>query len=378
MDLFNCISNILATNLNAGDKAFYGEKKFQRHRFFSAILLTIGAIVSALFWFWDYSLARDLAYNTIHLRLILMLIIAIPALYLYINLRSNYFCIIYTSSMLFGYLVLLLIMQNIHLESVYNTGAFLIFFMFVPILNLQLNNTQSVVHILAVTLSPNLFYLLGYTNNLDLLNYNILALTFAMPLLIMVLILNQLITKAFVSHYQLLAQKSAAEDLARKDTLTETFNKRAFHEFGEKLFLQARRYKRPLSLIMLDIDFFKSVNDEHGHIAGDDALRQTAQIIADQARGADIFCRIGGEEFALLLPETNLIESKKVAERIREKVKDHSFALNDGTSIHLTVSLGISVSSETVTSFHELIQNADKALYEAKDAGRNKIATVMD
>lgn len=169
----------------------------------------------------------------------------------------------------------------------------------------------------------------------------------------------------------LLQVNEKLNQLASKDSLTNIFNRRMLEEFINQEIIKSKRYKYNLSLIMIDIDHFKDVNDRFGHQTGDEVLVKLAEIISLNIRKADIFGRWGGEEFIVLLPETNLDEAYIVAENIRQKVQEYAFD-KVGTK---TVSLGISEFRQN-EDILELIKRADDAMYEAKRTGRNKVMTI--
>ncbi len=126
---------------------------------------------------------------------------------------------------------------------------------------------------------------------------------------------------------------------------------------------------------MADLDYFKAVNDRHGHLAGDTLLRRTAQVIAGELRGTDAVGRYGGEEFLLVLPETDLQGATAVAEKVRCQVQDTLVPLEDGPPLRATVSIGLAtLGGEGNLTSRDLIAAADRALYEAKSAGRNRVA----
>lgn len=159
--------------------------------------------------------------------------------------------------------------------------------------------------------------------------------------------------------------------LARTDTLTGINNRRYFFEVAVHEFNAAARYGHPLSAIMFDIDHFKELNDTYGHQAGDDMLRNLAQLTRQHLRDADILARYGGEEFVILLPYTRLKQACLVAERIREKVSAFRLVVN-GAEVGITLSLGVAEFDLQTDSLDKLIQRADQAMYEAKNGGRNR------
>lgn len=161
--------------------------------------------------------------------------------------------------------------------------------------------------------------------------------------------------------------------LAVTDELTGLYNRRHLFARGEEDIEHALRYGRPLSLIMVDVDHFKEVNDRYGHEAGDEALVLLASILSSELRNVDCVGRIGGEEFALLMPETTAEAACEVATRLINKVAETKMALQDGNSIRLTISVGVVTRQENETSMNAFLRRADAALYEAKSSGRNRI-----
>lgn len=161
-------------------------------------------------------------------------------------------------------------------------------------------------------------------------------------------------------------------DMSIKDGLTEVFNRRFFDGRLKEEFERHKRYIRPLSLVILDIDFFKKVNDKYGHQCGDFILKSLSSIIAASIRNMDILARYGGEEFCCLLLETNLSSALGVAERFRKTISEYKFNFNNH-SIRVTISLGISELKEGTDSPDVLLKEADDALYKAKKTGRNKV-----
>jgi diguanylate cyclase (GGDEF)-like protein len=160
--------------------------------------------------------------------------------------------------------------------------------------------------------------------------------------------------------------------LSTVDGLTQIFNKRYFTDTLERELSRARRYDRPLALMMFDIDHFKRCNDTFGHRAGDHVLRQVAELVRDRSRKVDVVARYGGEEFAVILPEIDLHGAAKFAETIREMVEQTRFVF-EGRHIPLTVSVGVAELEPHIANADDLIQTADGRLYRAKQSGRNRV-----
>lgn len=160
--------------------------------------------------------------------------------------------------------------------------------------------------------------------------------------------------------------------LATHDPLTELYNRRQFIEMADKEIARAIRHARPLSLCIVDVDLFKPVNDRYGHISGDEVLRQIASLLRTHARSDDLAARIGGEEFALLLPECDAEAARTFAERLREAVAAAVFTPG-GEPQRITVSIGIADMAPGRDTRPALMATADAALYRAKSEGRNRV-----
>ena len=161
--------------------------------------------------------------------------------------------------------------------------------------------------------------------------------------------------------------------LANIDPLTKSLTRRHFFNMAESEFLRYSRYRRPLSILILDADDFKNINDTYGHHAGDIVLRSFSLVALEQKRAQDTFGRLGGEEFGLLLPETNLEQARIVAERI-QKAWEQTPSNMDGEMIHSTVSVGGAEAAQNDKSFEDTLRRADRMLYKAKERGKNQVA----
>jgi diguanylate cyclase (GGDEF)-like protein len=171
---------------------------------------------------------------------------------------------------------------------------------------------------------------------------------------------------------ELADQAETLERLACVDGLTGLNNRRHFLTLAEGEWSRFQRYGRPLALLMIDIDFFKSVNDTYGHDAGDAVIKAVTDILHRRKRTSDIAGRLGGEEFALILPETSFDSAAVAGERLRQLVAGRAI-VTESHSISVTISVGVSVADATMSGFDELLKQADIALYEAKDSGRNRV-----
>jgi two-component system cell cycle response regulator len=168
-------------------------------------------------------------------------------------------------------------------------------------------------------------------------------------------------------------------EMAITDALTGLHNRRYMETHLATLAEQASSRGKPLALMILDIDFFKSINDTYGHDAGDDVLREFAVRIRKSIRGIDLACRYGGEEFVIVMPETDLTVAGMVAERLRRSIAGETFAVNKGTKrIDVTISIGLATLDHKGEPVADVLKRADMALYQAKHDGRNRVVSTAD
>lgn len=168
------------------------------------------------------------------------------------------------------------------------------------------------------------------------------------------------------------AKNLLLREQAERDGLTRLYNHRFFLDALEREFARAKRYRRPLSLLMIDLDGFKAINDTCGHPQGDQVLRQISTLILQSVRFVDLVARYGGDEFALLLPETDVREGVRLAERLLREIKKYPF-LHDGRVFPLSASMGIVGCRPNHASAGTFLKDADRALYESKRRGRSRV-----
>nr|WP_315231569.1 diguanylate cyclase [uncultured Albidiferax sp.] len=187
--------------------------------------------------------------------------------------------------------------------------------------------------------------------------------------------INQINRQLAEQNALLQSLNSALELLAANDSLTGLANRRTLMDLGAKECKRAERFQHPLSVLMVDIDSFKSVNDNWGHLVGDRVICAVADICRLRTRGGvDTVARLGGEEFVVLLPETTVAHAQLLAEALRDAVAQQELVVNDdGERVAFTVSIGVAPLGADGQSFEQLLNNADKALYKAKQTGRNNV-----
>lgn len=162
---------------------------------------------------------------------------------------------------------------------------------------------------------------------------------------------------------------------ARLDPLTGIANRRRLEEQGEQEVARARRFRRPLSMLLLDLDHFKSINDRYGHATGDHVLQAVARLVGNNLRQTDLFARLGGEEFVALLPETDLDTAQSLAEQLRHLLSFTPLR-HEGVEIEVTASIGVAAYCPELSSVAAILRAADEALYAAKAGGRNQVVVV--
>ncbi len=168
------------------------------------------------------------------------------------------------------------------------------------------------------------------------------------------------------------------ERLAMTDELTGILNRRSFFSRGAEEVNRFLRYQAPLTLLILDIDGFKKINDTYGHMAGDQVLKDFVGALQRNLRRTDILARLGGEEFGIILQNTGKGNASVAAEKLRMAVEKQSCVVNEGQTVNVTVSIGVAAANDEVQSFETLLRNADAALYRAKDQGRNRVFLMVD
>jgi diguanylate cyclase (GGDEF)-like protein len=159
--------------------------------------------------------------------------------------------------------------------------------------------------------------------------------------------------------------------VATRDFLTGLFNRRHFFDVGEKLFSRAYRSEKPIAVALIDIDFFKQVNDSHGHNIGDVVLVKIAELLTSSLRASDLVARFGGEEFGFLLPNVSADDAFSIFEKLRDSIAKTPIQLPDSTTLKITVSIGVCTTPEE--NLETALIKADKLLYQAKKSGRNRV-----
>ncbi len=184
---------------------------------------------------------------------------------------------------------------------------------------------------------------------------------------------NFISAKLEEANHEMAKMNQKLREMSYKDDLTGIYNRRYFNLALEEEIRRAERYRHTFSLVILDIDHFKLINDEHGHASGDKVLADIGRILKEDSRSSDVVCRFGGEEFAVILPETDVDNGRFFAEKMLQSVRRHDFVLDSELTVKVTTSAGVSMYPSGGDNFEDLVNTADKALYRAKSEGRDRV-----
>ncbi len=224
--------------------------------------------------------------------------------------------------------------------------------------------------VVAIVITPvTLWIITQNTSSASIIALSFCALTLLSCLVYSSKIMTDAITQNLLKNYELAHEKEKVEYLARKDELTDLYNRRAFYEQLIEIGTYCERHNESLSIIVADIDHFKAINDKYGHFAGDLALMKIGEIFDRHTRTSDICARIGGEEFGILIRTGDTSEALNLAEKLRAAIASHPVEF-EGDTFSITASFGV---ASGAANFSEIVKKADLAMYDAKSQGRNKV-----
>lgn len=361
----------LSSRKSSFDKAEYYESKFEDTIHVSNFAILIGGFFGACLWGWDWIIDPAAAPDTLFPRLAyLLLYVSIFLLKRMTNRRLsaafNYFLLSYSTLLLYSILGFL---SQGHLKGIIGFVMILAFSLLVGFPYSLLQNSIGVFVVTAVPMVTALFF----TPNHDrfILEYAAFLIPFAFNILIFHFLLDIMYQEIYLTRKELRVR-------ARTDSMTGLFNRGHFIHLCEQVILMSKRKERAVSMMYLDLDHFKRVNDRFGHGTGDIVIVSVATLLKQFCRESDVVSRMGGEEFGICLPETNLKEALEVAERIRESISEHIFS-SIGTREPFSVTISIGLSScycgDENKGLERLLVEADTALYEAKNSGRNSVCS---
>ena len=344
----------------------YLQKKLEDHRIFSVAMFSLVACLGPTLWAWDYVTDPVGAHDTVGLRLFyFLLFIAVSFAFKHLKNR-RILAFISMGAILFAEVIFVEILNRLYTGMTYGIGGFM-FFMFMPLVlfqgfSLRLNLSCTFV---AAAL-PHLLATADFAHGFQHSHYAVLI----WPTAVMMMLVQFAFTFSYLRRYE---SERALELASNTDPMTGVSNRRHFMPLLHQEIIRCRRLNHHVSLLMLDIDHFKNINDTHGHPTGDLVICTLADICRKESRAIDMVSRLGGEEFAILLPESSAQEAMAIAERVRAVAENTSIKSPDGAELRFTVSIGIAVYPEHGSDVEVLLKNADAAMYHATESGRNNV-----
>lgn len=348
--------------------AAFAQKKFGDHRRFTAVMLVILAVFLPMLWAWDYVTDRIGAQNTIGLRLMFLLLLPVAAGFWSGKARRGFLEVAMPLALLAAEAMFVEILNRLDTGWVFGLAGFM-YCMFITILIGQcLSLARGMAYMLMAAALPQLMALAGLAPGLAQAHYSALL----WPAAGLAILSQTVFAIEYLRRYRL---ESQLQQQSETDPLSGIGNRRFFMRRLREEVARARRLAQPLSLLMLDIDHFKRINDTHGHLLGDVVIGSLADALCDGVRDIDVVARIGGEEFAVLLLGSATERAARIAERIRVAAESSVVSLPDGRALHYTVSIGVAQLQPEDTHDLNVFGRADTALYAAKAGGRNRVVS---
>jgi len=335
----------------------YLNKKLNDHRTLTALMYVTGACVAILLWGWDIIIDPIAAQETFWLRLCYIFSICGALIFKYVK---NFFVLSVTFPIIIVYTLtlFLLILNKLNTGMTYGISGFMIFLM-LPLLagmgfSIKLNFASTII----TASAPHIIAMKGIVHGFQHKYYAIIV----WPTAVMIMVLQVIFSYNYRLRYN---SEAALIKASNTDPMTGASNRRYFMPQLRQEIKRVSRFKHPLSLLMIDIDHFKKINDTYGHLTGDSAICELVEIIQHCKRDIDILARLGGEEFALLLPNTNLDGASLIAERIRNNVESAVQKSKCNNTFNMTVSIGLAEYAGQ-NSEDQFLNASDTALYQAK------------
>ncbi len=351
------------------EEAAYHQQKYDDLRAYTRRALLALPVLMIGLWAWDWAVDSEAAPHTLLLRVGLAGC-AVPCLIAIRRpgFKAGPFTILLYASVLATQGFWLAILRRLDAGMLHGVGGYMYYVLGVLVVGLPLRFRDNVIGLALTVLLPNAVALAGWLPGFSFTQYNALILPACGLSLYALWAFDRLYRRLF-------SYQANVEHLAGEDALTALPNRRRFMKAGEAMLEEARRYGRPGSLLLLDLDHFKSVNDRFGHGAGDAALQAVASLLKEHQRVVDLPARIGGEEFAMVLPETDLSGAVALAERLRGACEKLRVPVPGGVwaPLTLTMSVGAATWEAQDRSLDDILRRADAALYRAKHAGRNRV-----
>ncbi|WP_353662889.1 GGDEF domain-containing protein [Hydrogenimonas sp. SS33] len=315
-------------------------------------------------WIWDDVIDPAGAVQTVRFRLVYLIFLLLPWLFKHTDdlRRLTLFSI---GIILFTEALFVHILTYLKMGMVYGIGGFM-YYMLIPPLALQpFSLKSSLLYIVLAALLPHIMALTGMAPGFEHLHYAVLI----WPAAALAMLIQYFYALEYRQRYNL---KKRLETLSYTDTLSGLYNRRYFMQFMQKELKRFERHGKPFSFLMIDIDHFKKINDTFGHPVGDTVIQAVSALLRREIREMDFAARIGGEEFAVVLPETGNMMALDVADRIRRTAENFKLSTPTHEAVRFKLSIGIA-SAKRGYDISDLMRAADTALYEAKKRGRNRV-----
>lgn len=338
-------------------------KKMHDHSHLSVAMFLMSALLGSGEWIWDYITDPIGARHTIGLRLLFLLLLTYPFIFRFLKSR-RIIEFVAVGSGLMAAVILVEIMNRLQNGMAHGIPVFM-YLLFLPLVMFQSFSLR--VNLLSTALyaaAPQLLGFIGFAKNFPHDQY----IAVIWPAAIVLMLTHYIFAKNYRIRYEL---QMALELASNTDSMTGVSNRRYFMPILQQEMQRGLRFNHPCSLMILDIDHFKAINDTHGHLTGDLVIRKVADICSSVARQLDVVARIGGEEFAVLIIDATLPNALGVAERIRATIAEARITSLAGIEFSFTVSIGVAEQPLEDVPEERLIHLADVALYQAKTAGRN-------
>lgn len=343
----------------------YLQAKFEDHRSFSTVMFALSALLGPSLWVWDHVTDPVGARDTMLLRLLFLSYAVFPIAFQQAR-DWRWLAAASMAAMLAGEVVFGEITNRLHGGDTFGVGAFLIFIYAPLLLFIGFSLRLNLVYLLLAAALPHGLAWIGFIRAFHHDHYAVLIWPTVFTLAV-----GQF---AYAHNYQLRRRlELALLQASNTDPLTGVVNRRAFLPALRQELERSHRYGRKVALLMIDIDHFKRINDTHGHPSGDIVIRALAETCTRLTRKIDVVARMGGEEFAILLPETTVADAALVADRIRATLSQADIESVSGARLSFTVSIGVAEQPRADESEETLIHLADAALYCAKERGRNRV-----
>jgi diguanylate cyclase (GGDEF)-like protein len=340
-------------------------KQFEDHKHISGLLFFLYAFLGPILWIWDYNLDPIGAQSTIFLRLSYLIIFSISGFAFFYFKNVRFLFILSVVSILFSEFIFVIILNKLDSGMSYGIAGFMYFLFFGLLVFQAFPLYCNFIYSLSVIIFPHFLGFIGVASNFEHMNYA----TLLYPGVFTAMIMQLVYAKSYEYRYNYEKELKIA---STTDFLTKAYNRNKINNVLTHLYKKYKRNSIPFGVIILDIDYFKNVNDTFGHNRGDEVLREFSCVVKNNIREIDIFGRWGGEEFIVIVEDIDIENLFMIAEKIRNAIANTKFT--KVKSISASVGAAVIKEDDTVES---LIARADRGLYKSKEEGRNK-TTVLE